>query len=159
MKVPGLFAALTALLSTGVDARNLGRLPEATHSVVLPLDGMTPKPTPPPGLHELVRRQDGASSYAVTMAVAPDNTCGYISGNPSLAYTCDASATCGLALSQPTHSGAVICFDANGSNLRFGCVDYNAFYSSSSCDSSCAQDTLVLKWYETPWSSLRLSDQ
>ncbi|POR32301.1 Uncharacterized protein TPAR_07490 [Tolypocladium paradoxum] len=155
MKVPGLSAAVTALLSVAVDARNVGWLPKATQSVVLPLDGMTAKPTPPPGLHELVRRQDGASSYTLTMAVAPDNTCGYISANPTRLWACESGMTCGLVLSGPTHSGVLIC---NGTNFFTGCVDYTAFYSSSSCNPACASNSLLLKWYETLSSlSLRIT--
>lgn len=147
MKVSQLVAALAAICSsTAVDARLVARVPQATRSVVLPADGMSPKPTVPPSMHELLRRQD-STSYKLTMAVAPDNTCGYISGNASWAYTCGPSATCGLVFSQPTHSGLVMCYNDGGSNFRFGCMDYNDIFTSSKCGDACAQDTLVLKWY------------
>ncbi|KND94145.1 hypothetical protein TOPH_00888 [Tolypocladium ophioglossoides CBS 100239] len=146
MKISGLFAALTALLSTGVDARNLGWLPKATQSVVLPLHGMIPKPTPPPGIHELVRRQDEAP---LTIVVAPDNTCGYISEDPSIPWHCSTSSTCGLVPSQRISDGYILCLDANGQpdfgRVKFECVDYNAFYTLSACDSSCSQDSHTLK--------------
>ncbi|UNI20196.1 hypothetical protein JDV02_006309 [Purpureocillium takamizusanense] len=145
MKVTQLMAALAAMcISTAVEARLVARIPQATRSVVLPADGMSPRPTVPPSMHELLRRQD-STSYKLTMAVAPDNTCGYISGNASWAYTCGPSATCGLVFSQPTHSGVVMCYNDGGSNFRFGCMDYNDIVSSSKCGDSCAQDTLVLK--------------
>ncbi|GJN74246.1 wnt and FGF inhibitory regulator domain-containing protein [Purpureocillium lilacinum] len=145
MKVSQLVAALAAICSsTAVDARLVARVPQATRSVVLPADGMSPKPTVPPSMHELLRRQD-STSYKLTMAVAPDNTCGYISGNASWAYTCGPSATCGLVFSQPTHSGLVMCYNDGGSNFRFGCMDYNDIFTSSKCGDACAQDTLVLK--------------
>jgi hypothetical protein len=35
-----------------------------------------PEPTPPPSLHELLKRQN----IAETFLVGPDNTCGYVSG-------------------------------------------------------------------------------
>ncbi|PNY27792.1 Uncharacterized protein TCAP_02280 [Tolypocladium capitatum] len=151
MKARGLLAALTALLSTGVDARNLGWLPKATQSVLLPLDGMTPKPTPPPGMHELVWRRDAASPLALTMVIAPDKTCGYVSGIASSAYTCAASSTCGLVLSKSVYPGYVVCFDAQVEVVDFhiNCVDYNAFYKSSSCDPNCAHDTQTLKCTKT----------
>lgn len=43
-------------------------------------DGWTPMPTAPPGVHEVLRRQkDLASTYLM----APDNTCGFVSGKSS----------------------------------------------------------------------------
>ena len=42
--------------------------------------GWTPKPTPGPEPHQVLRRQNGfASSYLL----APDNTCGYFGGSSS----------------------------------------------------------------------------
>ena len=52
--------------------------PEATDAVVTPTNAQSPRPTRPPIFKELRRRQ--ASSTDETFLVAPDNTCGYVSG-------------------------------------------------------------------------------
>ena len=44
----------------------------------LPLDGWSPRPTPAPGAHQLLRRQQNI--LPSTYLLAPDNTCGYING-------------------------------------------------------------------------------
>ncbi|KAJ6439630.1 wnt and FGF inhibitory regulator domain-containing protein [Purpureocillium lavendulum] len=147
MKASQLMAAL-ATLATTADARLVARVPKVTQSVALPSDGISPRPTAPPSMHELLRRAE-SSSYKLTMAVAPDNTCGYISANVSWAYTCGPQATCGLVMSQPTHSGLVMCYNEGGSNFRFGCMDYNDIFSSNKCDDTCDKDTLVLKCTNT----------
>jgi len=54
--------------------------PLATTAVVAPLDGRSPKPTAPPALHQFIRRQSDGDQ---TVLVAPDNTCGYVSGQSS----------------------------------------------------------------------------
>lgn len=43
-------------------------------------DGWTPMPTAPPGVHEVLRRQNRLAS---TYIMAPDNTCGFVSGRSS----------------------------------------------------------------------------
>lgn len=60
--------------------------PQATDRVIIPSDAQTPKPTlPPTPHHELFKRQVSGSasdsgSYGDTIFIAPDNTCGYVSG-------------------------------------------------------------------------------
>lgn len=62
--------------------------PQATDRVIIPSDAQTPRPTLPPTLHhELFKRQvsgsaSGSGSYGDTILIAPDNTCGYVSGLP-----------------------------------------------------------------------------
>ena len=60
--------------------------PQATDRVIIPSNAQTPRPTAPPiPHHELLKRQISGSasssgSYGDTVFVAPDNTCGYVSG-------------------------------------------------------------------------------
>ncbi|KAK2590455.1 hypothetical protein QQS21_011856 [Conoideocrella luteorostrata] len=144
-----LAAAAAAALSTGVEGRNLvPNQPRATASVVLPDDGVSPKPTPPPGWNDfhfgLVKRAT-TSQKPLTMLVAPDNTCGWISATVAIPYTCGRGATCGLVLAQSSFSGLVMCYNTAGYNFRFGCIDYSSYYSSSACDHLCAENTQILK--------------
>lgn len=143
-------AAIAALSSNGVDCRNVIEMqPKATASVVLPDDGISPRPTPPPGwdsFHDLMRRAT-SSQTPLTMMIAPDNTCGWVSGRINIPFSCPITATCGLVLAQKTFSGAVMCFNNAGYNYRFACVDYDDYFTSSRCDHLCAEDFVTLKWY------------
>ncbi|AEO71455.1 uncharacterized protein THITE_2123826 [Thermothielavioides terrestris NRRL 8126] len=74
-------AALCAAVSVQVQALAF-QGPRPTDAFnALPENGWSPKPTPGPDLHALLRRQNGLAS---TYLVAPDNTCGFVNGNPSM---------------------------------------------------------------------------
>jgi hypothetical protein len=47
----------------------------------IPENGWSPRPTPAPEAHPLLRRQIGLPE---TYLIAPDNTCGFINGSPSM---------------------------------------------------------------------------
>lgn len=145
----GTYTSLAALAAVA-NARNLA-MPAITGTVVLPLDGFSPMPTAPPGLHELMRRANSESSELETVYLAPDNTCGYVSGRPGAGYTCfGTSVTCVFFTSASTrNSGAIACCDDLSCNLRVSCIDYNGYYSSSQCDDGCQVDAYTLKWYVT----------
>lgn len=146
MKSVNRFAAV-ALLSAVAEARGILRLPKATKAVELAFDGFTPKPTHPAVLDQLRIRRQVSDSDDQTVLVAPDATCGYISGDESAGYTCDSTATCIMYTSQSSHTGAVACCDFAGCNYRTSCVDYSGFYSSSACGDKCAENLNILKWY------------
>ncbi|EPE07994.1 hypothetical protein F503_00777 [Ophiostoma piceae UAMH 11346] len=98
-------------------------------------------PTSPPQVNaELVRRA------GTTLYFAPDNTCGYLTGDSDIAYTCNnADAQC--AISTPSANTGYIgcCEDGNCAGYHVACVDSEAYSSSSACGTSCRADTLTLK--------------
>lgn len=150
MKTTSVLTAAVAALSTGVECRNLQV--RATASAALADDGITPRPTPPPGWDNfepgfLFGRQASYSTTKtpLTMSIAPDNTCGWISGSIAVPYTCGTGATCGIVQAQKTFSGLVMCFNSVAYNYRFSCVD-SVQYQASSCDHLCAENTQILKW-------------
>jgi hypothetical protein len=71
----------TSLVSAVVFAAAVHALaypgPKATGAAKTPLDATSPRPTTPPALHEFLRRDN---SNEQTVLIAPDNTCGYVSG-------------------------------------------------------------------------------
>lgn len=69
-------AVAVAVLGATVNAVQF--FPYPTKDVALSPDGMDPKPTPAPFV-DLRKRQNGIESLVVQ--VAPDNTCGYVSGS------------------------------------------------------------------------------
>ncbi|CAM1504148.1 Fc.00g017390.m01.CDS01 [Cosmosporella sp. VM-42] len=148
MKASRSHVAIAALVATA-NARNLA-LPNPTASFELPLDGISPRPTKAPvGLHELFRRASESSTTDETVLVAPDNTCGYISGRPGAGYTCFGDATCVFFTSATDRDGAVACCNTAECNLRLTCIDYTEFFSSSACDGGCEVDAYTLKCTET----------
>ncbi|KFG82826.1 hypothetical protein MANI_008140 [Metarhizium anisopliae] len=143
-----LMSAFMALLA-GVEARNLvPKQARATASVVLADDGMSPRPTPPPGWDRFEPKhlfgRATSTQTPLTMMIAPDNTCGWISGSYAVPYSCGLGATCGLVQAQKTFSGMIMCYNSVAFNFRFACVDYN-MYQSSSCDHLCAENTQIVK--------------
>ena len=98
-------------------------------------------PTSPPQANaELVRRA------GTTLFFAPDNTCGYLTGDSDIAYTCNnAGAQC--AISTPSASTGYIgcCADGDCAGYHVACVDSDAYSSSSACGASCRADILTLK--------------
>jgi hypothetical protein len=141
MKNWSLYFGGFAALSRAVDGR--GFLPSATPIDIAPvLNGFSPRPTNGPDV-ELVKRQTSKA----TLLIAPDNTCGFVSGRPGAAYTCGRSATCVLYPSSGAISGAVACCDAVDCNARVTCFDNRAVSSSSRCDAGCLVDAFTLKWF------------
>lgn len=69
--------ALRSLVFFGVGVKALVYpWPRETDPAAVPLDAQTPKPTAPAALHHFLKRQNNDQ----TVLLAPDNTCGYVSG-------------------------------------------------------------------------------
>ncbi|KAK1761429.1 hypothetical protein QBC47DRAFT_28699 [Echria macrotheca] len=139
----------TSLVSAVVFAAAVHALaypgPKATEAAKIPLDATSPRPTTPPSLHEFLRRD---SSNEQTVLIAPDNTCGYVSGQAGAAYTCvEKNALCVfVTISEGGRSaGAAGCCNTQECGFRLACLDYNQISSSSQCDSNCMTDTFTEK--------------
>ncbi|KAH0442241.1 hypothetical protein CcaCcLH18_01679 [Colletotrichum camelliae] len=137
--------ASLAVLS-GLANAKLYAVPEATTTFNLPLDQFSPQPTKAPAYAELRRRQ---TSAATTVLVAPDNTCGYISGRAGAAYTCGSAASCIFFTSTSRVKGFVACCDADDCGARRTCYDARQISSSSVCDNGCMVDKYTLKCTNT----------
>ncbi|KAK1832154.1 hypothetical protein QBC39DRAFT_75804 [Podospora conica] len=115
--------------------------PRETNTAIVPLDAQTPKPTVPAALHHYLRRQNSDQ----TVLLAPDNTCGYVSGQSSAAYTCVGTTNrCVFVTALDGGYGAAGCCDSFECGFRVTCVDY-AQLESSACDASCLSDTFTEK--------------
>ncbi|KAJ9132250.1 hypothetical protein NKR23_g11328 [Pleurostoma richardsiae] len=124
--------------------------PKATDVVIIPPNAQSPRPTIPPSLRELRRRQDSSVTESDTILVGPDNTCGYVSGRPGAPYTCnDPSATCVFLLPAGGSIGAVGCCDTADCGVRLACLDYVEISSASLCDDGCMVDTYTVKCTES----------
>ncbi|KAI0453218.1 hypothetical protein F5B21DRAFT_505610 [Xylaria acuta] len=120
-----------------------GRPARATDAVVPDATFHLPEITKAPNLGELFKRDTGDQ----TVLIAPDNTCGYVSGRPGAAVTCNGDYTCAFVI-QEDFGRAGCCQDDN-CGLRATCLDYDQVYSQSACDDGCLQDTFTLKCTET----------
>ncbi|KAG6010293.1 hypothetical protein E4U21_007342 [Claviceps maximensis] len=150
MKTISVLSTAVAVLSNGADSRNLvENQPRATGAALLPEHGILPKPTPPPGLddfHQGFFKRATTAQTPLTMMIAPDNTCGWVSASSAAPYTCGGRhATCGLILGQANIPGAVMCFNSEAFNFNIACVDYDSYFSSSACDRACSQNPYTTK--------------
>ncbi|KAK2018757.1 hypothetical protein LZ32DRAFT_643390 [Colletotrichum eremochloae] len=134
MASPFRYVAGLTVLASLANATVSSRLPQATTTFNFPLDQYAPRPTKAPVYGDLRKRQ----TSEVTVLVAPDNTCGYVSGRAGAEYTCGGSATCRVA-----------CCGSQNCNAPRTCFDYKDIYSSSLCDSGCRVDTETRKCTET----------
>ncbi|KAL1871581.1 hypothetical protein VTK73DRAFT_2010 [Phialemonium thermophilum] len=124
--------------------------PKETDFAAVPLDAISPKPTPPPVYNAVLQRRQGTGSSKETFLFAPDNTCGYISGLPGALFACNGpTETCVLITSSAGITGAVGCCDAADCGLRITCLDYDQISSSSRCDDGCMVDTFTVKCTDT----------
>ncbi|KAK1508656.1 hypothetical protein CTAM01_02442 [Colletotrichum tamarilloi] len=135
-----------AALSSLANAK-IYELPQATTSFNFPLDQFSPQPTKAPAYADLRKRQ---ASTTTTVLVAPDNTCGYISGRAGAAYTCGTAASCIFFTSVNRNTpGRVACCDASDCGARRTCYDSKQVSSSSLCDGGCLVDRFTLKCTNT----------
>ena len=125
-----LYLSAVAALGTTVNGRAFWQ-PRATATVKMAAEGNPPAPTLPPKMSELRKRADAV------VLVAPDNTCGYISGLPGAAYFCGKGATCAFIPATAPAPGAVACFVGEDVAVRVTCFDAVAVSSSSRCDNGC----------------------
>ncbi|KAK1254398.1 hypothetical protein MKX08_008393 [Trichoderma sp. CBMAI-0020] len=147
-KATSVYAAFAALLAA-VDARNLHQ-PRATAASGFDFGGFSPKPTSPPDFpfHQAIQRRAASSSSPTVVYVAPDATCGYISGLAGAGYTCGVGATC-VFFTASQAPGHVACCNSIECNARNVCIDYNEYFSQSKCNDGCAVDTFTLKCTST----------
>ncbi|KAH7039830.1 uncharacterized protein B0I36DRAFT_378938 [Microdochium trichocladiopsis] len=128
--------AAAAMLSQGAEASFEPRVPKQTADVVATavLSQTTPAPEGPPAL--MYAR--AAGTFTGTLLLAPDNVCGYVSGDASRPWSCDATDKCGFA----TVNGgwAACCKGLSCSISQVACVDRAAVSTASLCGSSCLSD-------------------
>ncbi|KAJ0165659.1 hypothetical protein CTA2_10472 [Colletotrichum tanaceti] len=139
------YIAGLAVLSSLANAK-VYKMPEATTSFDFPLDQFSPQPTKAPAYADLRRRQ---TSTITTVLVAPDNTCGFISGRAGAAYTCGSTASCLFFTAVDSTPGRVACCGSQECGARRTCYDSRQVSSSSLCDGGCLVDRFTLKCTNT----------
>jgi hypothetical protein len=147
-KLTAVLAAASVAIPAGAWRVDLPQPTEVLASSLV-LEGWSPKPTSPPELRRMLRRQsnDDDEDDDESMLVAPDATCGYISGLEGAHYTCVGDFSCVMYTASSTSSGNVACCNDRNCNLRVTCINYEEFYSSSACNDACRVDGFTVKWY------------
>ncbi|KAG6085107.1 hypothetical protein E4U16_007846 [Claviceps sp. LM84 group G4] len=146
MKTSFFLGAASAVASIGAASRNLvATQSRATDTAPLPgLGASPPKITPPP---ELDDTQQGLFKRAAPMTImlAPDNTCGWISASGAAPYLCNSGDACGLVFPPLTAQGYIVCFHGERYNpfpQYVKCFDYSNYHASTDCG-ECHSENVV----------------
>lgn len=88
------------------------------------------------------REASSISELAVTVTIAPDATCGYVSASPSSAMTCANGKAC---MWESGLLNAMICGDGSNAVAYLRCLDGNEA-TDDACDAACQSDKYNLLW-------------
>ncbi|CAM1502650.1 Fc.00g074260.m01.CDS01 [Cosmosporella sp. VM-42] len=115
------------------------------------VEGARPQPIATPALELLderllrKREESSISELAVTVTIAPDATCGYVSASPSSAMTCANGKAC---MWESGLLNAVICGDGSNALAYLHCLD-NDEATNDACDAACKNDEYNLLCTDT----------
>ncbi|KAG6202364.1 hypothetical protein E4U35_005319 [Claviceps purpurea] len=152
MKTSFVLGAASAVASIGAASRNLVAT-QSTATDTAPLPGLgasPPKITPPPGLDDIqkdvFKRDYDRVAPPVTVLLAPDNTCGWISGRSASPYLCNSGDTCCLILPPLTGPGFISCSNSGRHGKLYPqyvkCFDYSNYHASTDCG-ECHNENVV----------------
>ncbi|KAG6282368.1 hypothetical protein E4U46_008295, partial [Claviceps purpurea] len=152
MKTSFVLGAASAMASIGAASRNLvATQSRVTDTAPLPgLGASPPKITPPPGLDDIqkdvFKRDYDRVAPPVTVLLAPDNTCGWISGSSASPYLCNSGDTCCLILPPLTGPGFISCSNRGRRDVLYPqyvkCFDYSNYHASTDCG-ECHNENVV----------------
>ncbi|CCT69294.1 uncharacterized protein FFUJ_07861 [Fusarium fujikuroi IMI 58289] len=115
------------------------------------LDDLIPRPTAPPATRTLKRRAVTSSQTTteeITITIAPDNTCGYISERLGASRACPLNDWCYFFPPVPAQSftnGGVLCCGETSFQYHATCINSEEYFVSSKCDGGCEVDNYTLK--------------
>lgn len=93
---------------------------------------------------ELHARQEVSSAVELTITLAPDATCGYLSGEFEVPITCTNGKQCAWAQvgDKVGETGLVRC----GQELRVACFESSKAVDTELCDDICQSGFFTLRW-------------
>ncbi|KAF4337352.1 duf1620 domain protein [Fusarium beomiforme] len=115
------------------------------------LDDLIPRPTAPPATRTVKRRAVTSSQTTteeITITIAPDNTCGYISERLGASRACPLNDWCYFFPAIPAQSytnGGVLCCGETSCQYHATCINSEEYFVSSKCDGGCEVDNYTLK--------------
>ncbi|VTO90925.1 unnamed protein product [Fusarium graminearum] len=86
------------------------------------------------------RQVSVTSALSLTLTVASDETCGYLSGSVGVPITCENGASCTW---EPNNLNIIAC----GTDHYLECVESKTAVNPKLCDDVCQSDTWNLLWY------------
>jgi hypothetical protein len=91
---------------------------------------------------DLHQRQEVSSPVDLTVTIAPDATCGYLSAEVGVPITCPNKDQCAWALVQK-NSGVIRC----GTEVKSKCYESSKAVDPALCPDVCQSNTFNLLWY------------
>ncbi|KAK2675160.1 hypothetical protein RAB80_002262 [Fusarium oxysporum f. sp. vasinfectum] len=142
-------ALLLGAFLQSVTAMDLAHAAQRNHARDVPIATTTPAPLAFidelnlfAGHNGLQVRQEATTSSSLVVTIAPSNTCGYMSGMPGVAITCENRSSCSWATVSTlgTTSGLVGC----GAEIYITCVESSKAVDPGACDDLCQSNTFFL---------------
>lgn len=140
-------ALLLGAMLQAVNAMDIARAAQRNHARDIPAPTITASPI---GILDELKllvgndglriRQADSSSEPLKVTIAPDKTCGYLSGQPGAAVTCENDRLCSWAASSGV--GLVAC----ASEIYVACVESSKAVDPSQCNDVCQSNTFNLLW-------------
>ncbi|KAJ9415094.1 hypothetical protein FOXG_14577 [Fusarium oxysporum f. sp. lycopersici 4287] len=138
-------ALLLGAMLQAVNAMDIARAAQRNHARDIPAPTITASPI---GILDELKllvgndglriRQADSSSEPLKVTIAPDKTCGYLSGQPGAAVTCENDRLCSWAASSGV--GLVAC----ASEIYVACVESSKAVDPSQCNDVCQSNTFNL---------------
>ncbi|KAH7112379.1 hypothetical protein EDB81DRAFT_670832 [Dactylonectria macrodidyma] len=100
---------------------------------------------------ESARPQD----RTLTLTLAPDETCGFLSGSPGIAITCENGLQCFWELEYYT---AIFCGTDTKAEVHTACVERKTAINPELCDNVCQSDRITLRCTNKSWPYCRTYD-
>lgn len=144
--------ALLGVLLQSVTAMDLAHAARRNQAPDIPIATTTPAPLAFvdelnlfAGHNGLQARREATTSSSLVVTIAPSNTCGYMSGMPGVAITCENSSSCSWApvSTLGTTSGLVGC----GTEIYITCIESSKAVDPAACDDLCQSNTFFLRWF------------
>lgn len=88
----------------------------------------------------MARRAAATSDITLTITIASDETCGYLSGTVGVPITCENSAIC---MWEEDRLGVIAC----SKEIHTGCVESKTAVDPNLCDDTCQSNIYSLLWY------------
>ncbi|KAF5710364.1 hypothetical protein FMUND_9566 [Fusarium mundagurra] len=138
-------ALLLGAMLQAANAMDVARAAQRNHARDIPAPTITASPI---GILDELKllvggeglrvRQADSSSEPLKVTIAPDKTCGYLSGQPGAAVTCENDRMCSWAASSGV--GLVAC----ASEIYVACVESTKAVDPSQCNDVCQSNTFNL---------------
>ncbi|KAF5694726.1 hypothetical protein FDENT_854 [Fusarium denticulatum] len=138
-------ALLLGAMLQAANAADVARAAQRNHARDIPAPTITASPI---GILDELKllvggdglrvRQADSSSEPLKVTIAPDKTCGYLSGQPGAAVTCENDRLCSWAASSGV--GLVAC----ASEIYVACVESSKAVDPSQCNDVCQSNTFNL---------------